>query len=355
MSRIIVSLCLLFLISCEQSSEKEAVDKQQVLSMTSTTAVDITTIENRPFQKQIIANGKVGAIKKSELRFKTSNRIDSIKVSNGQAVVKGQVLAVLDRALLANQLDRAKIDVEKSKRKLQEAKINFGIENPTAVIKPSLQKNLEIKSGFLEAQNALENVQLLYEQTVLKAPFSGLVANIETQEGNYITTGDIFCTIIAQQQLEVSFSVLENELPFIRKNQGLVIRPFVDVNKKYSGFISEINPLIDKNGLIKIKATINNPNRFLFDGMHVKVLINQAVRDVIVIPKEALVLRSNREVVFTLKNGVAKWNYVAIADENSNSYAIKEGLNLGDTIILSGNMNLSHDAKVTASLVINKE
>ena len=134
-----------------------------------------------------------------------------------------------------------------------------------------------------------------------------------------------------------------------------MLSPFVDKSKKYSGYISEINPLVDQNGLIKIKAKINHPNRFLFDGMHVKVLINQPVRDLIVIPKEALVLRSNREVVFTLKNGAAKWNYVELADENSDSYAIKEGLSLGDTIILSGNMNLSHDAKVTASLVINKD
>ena len=156
----------------------------------------------------------------------------------------------------------------------------------------------------------------------------------------------MFCTVIAQQKLEVVFSVLENELSFIKKNQAVLISSFVDESKSYKGAITEINPIVDKNGLIQIKAKVNIPDNTLFDGMHVKVIINQPIKDVIVIPKEALVLRSNKEVVFTVEDGLAKWNYVEVQDENSTSYAIKKGLKLGDTIVVSGNMNLAHDSKV---------
>ena len=58
----------------------------------------------------------------------------------------------------------------------------------------------------------------------------------------------------------------------------------------------------------------------------------------------------NREVVFTYNNQLAKWNYVTIAYENSNTYAISEGIKTGDSVIFKGNLNLAHDAKV----ILNK-
>lgn len=311
--------------------------------------VSITTkvIEPTDFQKEIIANGLVEALQKSEIRFKTSERIAAIRVKNGQRVNKGQTLAVLDNAVLANQLNKAKIEVDKAKNKLQEEKINYGVGNTSNDdIDTSVLKNLKIKSGLYEAQNALENAQLLYEQTIIRAPFTGVVANIEVKTGNFITSADIFCTLINSQNLEVVFSVLENELTFLEPKQEITINPFTDTDSNYKGFITEINPLVDENGLIQVKAKINTEGAKLFDGMNVKVTASKPIKDVVVIPKEALVLRSNREVVFTYEDGLAKWNYVKVLDENSTSYALKEGIKIGDTIIISGNMNLAHDAKV---------
>ncbi|WGH74115.1 hypothetical protein P8625_08265 [Tenacibaculum tangerinum] len=100
-----------------------------------------------------------------------------------------------------------------------------------------------------------------------------------------------------------------------------------------------------------MKAKITSENTGLLDGMNAKILINRPLENVILIPKEALVLRTNREVVFTKENDLAKWNYVEIAGENKDSYAIKKGLKLTDTIIVSGNLNLAHDAKVNATFV----
>ncbi len=311
-------------------------------------------IRDNVLKVQIIANGKIETQQKAELRFRSTNRLATIKVINGQKVVKGQVLAVLDNAILANQLAKAKIELAKTKNTLREEKINYN-STITTILDTTILTTLELKSGFLEAQNNLENAQILYNQTILKAPFTGLVANIETKTSNYITPSDIFCTLIAQKHLAVSFSILENELSFVKNKQEITITSFSNTNKQYRGVITEINPLIDKNGLVKIKAKILNSDASLFDGMHAKIIINQALHNVIIIPKEALVLRSNKEVVFTVQKDVAKWNYVKVLDENSTHYAIQKGLKLGDTIITSGNMNLSHDAKVNTTFVLQNE
>ena len=345
-------LIVLVLISCNggnKSTDNGLQDEVSNISQVGEIEIEAVELKESVFEKQIISNGIVEATQNSQLRFKTSERIASIKVKNGQLVNSGQVLAVLDNAILENQLNKARLEFDKAKSQLQEEKINFGIADSGA-IDPIVLKNLQIKSGFLEAQNTLENAQLLYQQTILRAPFKGVVANLEAKTGNYITSGDVFCNVLSQQDLQVVFSVLESDLPYIQNNQEIQINTFSNGSKTYKGNISEINPLVDENGLIQVKGKVNNPEKLLFNGMHIKVVINQPIENVIVIPKEALVLRSNKEVVFTVENGLAKWNYVEVLDENSSSYAIKKGLKLEDTVVVSGNMNLAHDARVKLNI-----
>lgn len=342
------------ILSCKQEEPKTN-DTQTVNKATSGGVnVDTQIITQTIFQKQLVANGKISALEKSELRFQTSESIKEINVVNGQKVNKGDVLAFLENALLKNALEKAKIDLEKAKNQLRQEKINYGVK-ANQKINASVLKSLQIKSGLFEAQNALQNAEIQYKQTILLAPFSGVIANIEAKEGNYSTPSDIFCMIINTENLEVEFSILENEIDFVAKNQKIEIQSFNSSKERYKGVISEVNPLVDENGLIKIRAKINSKAATLFDGMNVKVFINKPMGDVIVVPKEALVLRSNREVVFTVENNFAKWKYVTQVGENSTNYAIKKGENLKetDTIIVSGNLNLSHDAKVNATFKDN--
>jgi membrane fusion protein (multidrug efflux system) len=308
-----------------------------------------TSVKKNTFNQQVNSNGKIESALKSELRFKTNSKINYIYFKNGQKVSKGQLVASLENSLLENNLEKAQIELQKAQNKLVEEKINLGKNNITQ----NTLKNLEIKSGVLDAKNTLERAKIEYKQTLLKAPFSGLIANLKKQQGDFIPPSDVFCTLINPKTLEVSFSVLENEFLFLIKGQAIEIEPFAKKGQKFKGVITEINPIVNKNGLIIIKAKVTSKKTGLLDGMNVNVFINKSLKDVWVIPKEALVLRSNREVVFTIKNGLAKWNYVEIAGENKDSYAIKKGLKITDTIIVSGNLNLSHDAKVNATFVIN--
>ena len=211
-----------------------------------------------------------------------------------------------------------------------------------------------MRSGYLEAENALKNARFEYNQSFIRTPFSGIIASIEIKAGDYITSNEVFCILIDQKQFTVKFSILENELSLVKINQQVTIALFSNIENTYSGIITEINPLVDENGLVQVKANISNVDDSLLDGMSVKIHCNRPLENIIVIPKEALVLRSNREVVFTVEDGLAKWNYVEVQDENSYSYAIKSGLKLGDTIIISGNMNLSHGAGVNPTLILNK-
>ncbi len=352
----LITVVLLF--SCQKGKKNQIEDSLTTTPVSKGVNVTTSNIHDKPFQTQLIANGKVEAIQKSELRFKINEQLATIQVKNGQEVVKDQVLASLENQLLVNELEKTKLNLEKALNKLEEEKINYGLSNTADKnINSKILKSLQMKSGYFEAKNALENAQLRYNQTILKAPFSGIIANIETKVGDYYSASEVFCTLINPNNLEVVFSIIENELSFVSKGQQVTIESFANSDRKYKGVITEVNPLVDKNGLIQIKASIQSKkNKQLFDGMHVKILVNKPIDNVLVIPKEALVLRSNRKVVFAIEKGLAKWNYVTQLFENSTLYAIKKGENLKatDTIIIYGNMNLSHDAKVNATFVSRK-
>ncbi len=350
MHKFIILSLLLYLYSCKNPQAQQQENHDNTTSSTGTAMpVTVTTIKQQTFNKQIISNGKIEALKKTDLRFKTQERINTINTKNGQYVTQGKLLATLDNNLLKNELKKAEIELNKAKAKLEEEKINFNSQDTT--LTPQILNNLKIKSGYYEAENNLQNTQIRYNQTLLKAPFSGTIANIKTKEGDYITPSEVFCTLISNKNMQVQFSILETDLPFITKNQTVTLTPFSDPQTTYTATISEINPVVDKNGLIQIKATINNPDPKLIDGLNVKTIINHPVENVIVIPKQAVVLRSNREVVFTLQDSLAKWKYIEILYENTTSYAIKKGLKPTDSVIISGNINLAHDAKVNPTFV----
>lgn len=176
------------------------------------------------------------------------------------------------------------------------------------------------------------------------------IASLECKEQNLPAGDKPFCQIINDKEFEVVFPVMENEIERLRIGQEVTVRPFAMDSVIYRGKITEINPLVDEHGNVKIKARVPNYNGRLVEGMNVKALIRDQVPGGLIVPKEAVVLRNNQQVVFSLLNGRSYWNYVETELENSSSYTIrvvKAGiLKAGDTIITKGNLNLANDAEL---------
>lgn len=349
MQKILVLLLICFLSACQNQQERDQNKKNTPVKI-SAIQVNTARVKDTAFYKVIIANGIIEAKHRSEMRFRQAEVLDKIYVQNGDQVKKGQKLAQLNLSFVKNNLLQDEVNLATAENKMLEMKAQFGVSNKhDSLIRPEVLANIKIRSGLREAQTRLQQTQLAYEQSILKADFDGVVANIHTKEGNYMTSSEVFCTLISQNNLNVVFNLIENELNHVEKEMLIEVKPFSQKDKTYTGKITEINPFVDKNGLVRVKAHINKPDQKLYDGMNLKVFIKKPLEDVLVIPKSAVVLRSNREVVFTLQDNLAKWNYVKIKDQNTSHYAISEGLKPSDTIIISNNINLSHDAEVKAS------
>ena len=348
--RFIWFILLLFLISCS-SSKNDNQDEQGVATVLpdSPSEVKVFTLAYTDFYRELISNGTIAAAQKADLYFQTSEIIASIYVKNGDRVAAGQAIASLDSFKLKNRLNQAKDNLERTRLELQDVLIGQGYSlGEASQIPPEVMQIARVKSNYDYSMNQYELAEYELKNATLYAPFSGTVANLFQKTHNMSSAGEPFCSIIGTSSMEVVFNLLESELSVVSAGNSILVSPFALSDFASEGRITEINPTVDRNGMIRVKASVNNPGNRLYDGMNVRIKIQQAIPHQLTIPKGALVLRSNKQVVFTLKDGRAQWNYIETGLENSTEYVIVDSgvLKEGDMVIYEGTVNLAHDSPV---------
>lgn len=350
----ILTILLLFTSCADNKSEKEVVGevkKDSVLTIKRRTGEPIETMIlcESTFNRELSGNGKVVAKRSAEMRFSSSEQIAHIWVRNGDKVCKGEKLAQLDLFALERSFAQAKDNLEQSKLDLQDVLIGRGYsleaQDSASTDEVELAK---VKSGYNKTLIAYELAENNLRKATIEAPFDGVIANLKTKENNQ-SSGDVFCMVIDDKNPEVEFSVLESELSLVKRGCPVYVQPFVNsTSETLIGTVSEINPIVENNGMVKVKAQVKN-NGTLLQGMNVNILLRQPMKKALVIPKSAVVMRSGKPVVFTCVNGKAQWNYVQITAENSDSCVVTprskeyDGLSVGDSVIVSGNLNLAHE------------
>lgn len=350
--------CLIVLsLACSLPACKKKVDHKSgnklgdIGAKANPVKVEGQLIEYGDFPMELVTNGKLEAFEKASLKFRSSEKVIKIHCQNGAWVEEGSLIAELDNQMEKLDLRQAELRMERVRleRLSLIAGHQIGAKGPDDVPVEAL-KRFNMQTGYGEAELSFQQALIRYEYTRLTAPVSGRMAGLECKEQNFPAVDKPFCLIINDKEFEVVFPVMENEITGLRLGQEVAVKPFTMDSVAFMGRITLINPLVDDHGLVTIKARISNSNNFLLEGMNVKVLIKDKVPGGLIVPKEAVVLRNNQQVVFSLRNGRSYWNYVESVLENSSSYTIrvvKAGiLKVGDTIITKGNLNLANDAEL---------
>ena len=346
--RYLLYMAVVLLTACSGAKKEDSAEGGVATVLPSDkNEVTVEVLKRQTFDHELVSNGKVSAGGQADLRFETSGVVAGIYVKNGDPVRKGQKLAELDKFRLTNKTAQAKDALEKSKLELQDVLIGQGYPTDDhSKIPADIMQLARVKSGYDQSLSQYELARYEEEHATLLAPFDGVVANLFSKPYNAANTSDAFCTIIGTQGMEADFTVLESELSLIKNGDKVVVTPYSDATSGYEGRITQINPLVDDKGMVKVKAVVSGKGK-LFSGMNVRVNVHRSLGEQLVIPKSAVVLRSGKQVVFTLKDGKAQWNYIQTGLENAGSYSVADGLKEGDTVIVTGNINLAHETPVT--------
>jgi len=354
---IFLALSTLGFTNCAKVKPKEneaLIDKKEYFPEKN--EVGVMVLQQTVFKKEIVSNGKLIALQKNSLKFDVNGSLEKLYVKNGDYVKKGKILAALKSFKYQQALTKARINLTKAELEFQDKLVGRGYEVFVKDSIPEKEYNmLAIRSGYEEALHELKNAQFEVKATKLIAPFSGKVATIKSKQYEQVSAGMEVMTLINDRVFEVEFYLIESEIAEIAINDKIQLKPFA-LQKTYEGKVVTINPQVEEDGTILVKAKVKNDGSLL-EGMNVKVFIQKDIPNQFIVPKSAVILRQNQEVLFTVKSGKTYWTYVQTTNENSSQYTViphpdksSATLKPGDTIIVSGNLNLAHDTEVDIKL-----
>ena len=338
-------------VCCGQKHDSKE-DEESVGRVLPTEDAEVTTetLRTIDFEHELVSNGRISARQVAELQFvSVLSRGVPVKifVKNGDHVSAGTAIAMLDTFQLSNSYLQAEDNLQKAHLELQDVLIGQGFSlAEQASIPEEVLQLAHIRSGYNSAKIQYDLAKYNLENATLRTPISGIVANLFSKTYNSVDASSPFCTIISEGHPEVDFNILENELPMIKVGDKVKIQPYASPDITATGSIASINPSVDKEGTVRVKAHIQ-PNTKIFNGMNVRISVFRSLGKQWVVPKTAVVLRTGKQVVFAFKGGRAAWHYVETGFENATQYSITSStLQEGDEIIISGNEHLAEGTNV---------
>lgn len=342
-------MVLSLLFSCKGKADDA--DAARAVPMAEKNLVDTMTLRRTLFSREIVSNGVLEGSRRAELAFAASGTVAKVYVHNGSRVQKGSPIAELDTEALTLALANARQSLERSRLDYLDRLVSYGYGSDTTQIPGDLRDAARIRSGYAAAELAVRTAELNLRGAVLRAPFSGVVANLKVKPWEQ-ASGTV-CVVIDDGTFDVRFPLLESELPAIAVGRGVAVAPFIDPEARYEGRIREINPFVDAKGQVDVVASVRGA-RGLVEGMNVKLFLRSEGTPRLVVPKSAVVMRDGYDVIFTLDTASmkAQWLYVDIVESNSTHHAVtgserkRTEVSEGVVVITSGNLNLADGSAV---------
>ncbi len=349
--RILHILLLVSVVGCQAPQEPPSETELATLppiAANQAIAVTTSTAQLKPFTYQIQTSGKIVAKRQTELHFQVSGVLQTLYKPNGAYVSAGEPIAAIDSTELSLALEKAEATLHIRQGDYQLKLDEFSMYNgDTATLNEQQRLNMRASSGLDLAQIEYKEAKNKLRNATLYAPFSGRIANLNAQEGSLLSPQEPFCTLYAPEPLQVKIAILETELPRIALGQQASVVP-VGSPQVYQATLSQINPMVNENGMVELLITLQDAQGLL-PGMHASVTLHVPQKESVVVPKEAIVIRSGKAVVFVVEEERAKWHYVTQGLENGEEVEIVEGLQGGETVIISNNLQLEHDTPVAVA------
>ncbi len=351
-------LCLTFFASCKEAEKKVEESKTVCVSDSMQSRITLDTGKLSNISNQLQLSGEVGFDENKVVKVFpfSSGQVVEVKVSIGDKVNAGQVMAVIKSADIAgnySDLKNTGSDIAIAKRQLDNTKILFdkGIssEKDYEEAKENYQKAL---SANQKIQDALRingggntNANGIY---TIKAPIGGYIVEKKANAGNFIrqdNTENLF-TISDLKDVWVWANVFETDISKIREGYTAIIKTLAYPDKLFKGKIDKISEVLSPdNKVMRIRINLPNDGLLLKPEMFTNVLIeNTEQLKAVSIPSDAMVFEGGKNyvVIYKSKCDLKLQEVQVLKTENKRSY-ISSGLNAGD-IIISRNQILFYNA-----------
>ncbi|MDW3194352.1 MAG: efflux RND transporter periplasmic adaptor subunit [Cytophagales bacterium] len=335
---------LSLLLACDVETRYEASSTSSPAQYNEPYDVQIAPVKSGNFEITLSFRGKLTSSRSTIMQFPSSGVIEQLKVNNGDLVRKGQLLAKLNDEKESINLKKARNNLRNANLSKEYTKIGYAPSGEN--ISEKAMEAINLQSGYEAALLAIEEAELNLKNREIYAPFDGKIVDLKARQFENSNDHEFFCRIIDPNKLVASFSIVEEEIRAIRSSEKISVSSHIDPSNIYHTTSFSINPVVNENGFSEVSAEFEVDPDQIWDGMSVNINAIKTFKNTLFIPKSAVVRRNDQNVVFTLTKGLAKWNYVELDEQNQHFWSISSGLTPGDTVIISGNLNLADGVPV---------
>ena len=311
-----IGLALLSLSACEQKMEEKKEVGKFCLSDTMQKMVSIDSVRICAIDDELHLSGEVAFDENKIVKVfpNSSGQVLEVKVSFGDKVSAGQVLAVIKSADVAGNytdLSGADADLKIAKRKMDNAeslyKNGISSEREYEEARQDYEKAVSSKAKIESVIriNGGGNTQASGTY-IIKAPISGYVVEKKINAGNFIRTdnGDNLFTIGDLRNVWVLANVFEADIAKVKEGQTARVTTLAYPDKVFSGKIDRVSEVLDpSNKALRVRVKIDNPQMLLKPEMFTNVTVtNTENKTAVCVPSSAVVEESGKQFLVVYNN-----------------------------------------------------
>ncbi|HVX36933.1 MAG TPA: efflux RND transporter periplasmic adaptor subunit [Hyphomicrobium sp.] len=310
--------------------------------------------------------GSVRALNMATVRAQVDGILLSVNFKEGQDVKRGDVLAKIDPVTYQAQLDQALAKKALDEALLANTKRDLERYQKVGTLAIS-QQQIDTQKALAQQQEAqiksdgaaIENAKAILGYTTIVAPFDGRTGIRIVDQGNLVHAGDAGGIVVITQIQPISavFTLPQQNLPALTKADasGKLTAQALSTDSQTeldSGVLEVIDNQVDQQtGTIRLKANFPNEKRQLWPGqfVNIRVLVD-TLKNVVVAPSEAIQRGPDGDYVYVVQaDKTVSMKPVKITRQDEKQAVVAEGVQPGDTLVVSGFGRLKDGTSVSVS------
>ena len=345
------TLCIgcLTLLACGDSNKgKNSNEKLGQNEKNKSIGVHAYIVKPESFAEEIEVPGNVIANESVEIHPEMAGRIIALNIQEGKTIEKGTLIAKLFDGDLVAQLKKLEVQLQLAQKTE---------ERQSQLLKAQGISQQDYDISLLQVNNLKADIGIIktnLDKTEIRAPFTGKMGLKNISIGAYVTPASVITSINQTNVLKVDFTVPEKYIGRIKEGQKVALLTAGASEQTTATVIATSSAVLENSRSLQVRALLNNPSKSILPGSFAKVKIGFAPDlQSKLIPAQAILPQARGKKVILYKNGIAIFQDITTGVRSAEKVQITEGIALGDTVVVTGLMNVRPESKLTITKVVN--
>ncbi len=278
-----------------------------------------------------------------EIFPESSGLVVKVSAEVGDTVEAGQVIAQLEN-------EEQQVNVKESLSRFQHLQSMFKRTQDLFDRKLINQQEYDTQLFDLEqAEINYERSRIRLEDTMVRAPVSGVISKRTTQEGERVTSSKALFSLLNMDELFAEVNIPGQHMLDVQAGLKAEIVSEIIEGVTYDALVKLVSPAIDSaSGTFNVKVSVvADSSTPIYPGMFVTVrIVMDTKEDVVIIPKSAIVHEGERVFIYKVEDNVATKMEFRPGYANSETIESLSGIDAGESVIVLGHNSLKDGAKV---------